>query len=437
MKGPNQKWLSTGRLRRTILMLGVAGATAGAALLTTAGSAQAVTSVGSEPGNLTFSPASGSATASGSSITWSTKDACPAGFQGSAFLEIIDSNGTGSIASPVVSAVTAPFSGTLAQTPAQAQSLGTSIPFGQPVEWAVECFSAGAGTGSGEFVQSTDMTITSATGTYTTGIATVTGTSTTLAASPNPANAGGSVTLTAVETATDGTHPAGSVTFMNGSTAINSTPIAVDATGTATTTTSFPSAGTFPLTAVFTPSNSASFGGSTSPVVNESVNPSGSLNAGGSNPIPISVTVAPSGTLTVTVAANTGVALTVNGLVATGSLPNVTVTDTRNTFPGWSVSGIQSVFQGQAPISSSTISASQLGWAPAAVGTLTGGATAGPTVAPGTTPGLASASVLGSAPHGQGAGTNVFTAALTLDIPPTAAAGTYTGNMTITYLSSN
>src|SRR5215469_11287536 len=263
MKGPKQKWLSTGRLRRTVLMLGVAGATAGAALLTAAGSAQAVTSVGSQPGNLTFNPASGSATASGATITWSTSTACPTGFQGSAVLEIIDSNGVGSIASAVVSAVTAPFSGTLAETPAQAQSLGTSIPFGTPVEWAVACFSAGAGTGSSEFVQSTDMTITSATGTYTTGIVTVTATSTTLTATPNPVNAGTSVTLTAVETATGGTHPAGTVTFMNGATAINSTPIAVDATGTATTTTSFSTAGTFPLTAVFTPTNASSFAGST------------------------------------------------------------------------------------------------------------------------------------------------------------------------------
>jgi len=433
MKGPKQKWLSTGRLRRTVLMLGVAGATAGAALLT-AGAAQAVTSVGSQPGNLTFNPPSGSATAAVGTVTWATSTACPSGFQTSAQLEIIDSNGVGSNASPVVTGVTAPFGGSLLATPAQSQSLGTSIPFGQPVEWAVACFAGAGGTGNSQFVQSTDMTITSATGTYTTGIATVTGTSTTLNASPNPVNAGGSVTLTAVETATDSTHPAGTVTFFNGSTAINTTPITVDATGTATTTTSFSAAGTFPLTAVFTPSNAGSFSGSTSQVVNESVNPSGSLNAGGSNPIPISVTVAPSGTLTVTVAQNTGVALTVNGLVATGTLPTVTVADTRNTFPGWSVSGTQSVFQGPG---TNTISASQLGWAPDGVGTLTGGATAGPTVAPGTVPGLASASVLGSAPAGQGAGTNQFNAALTLDIPSTAAAGTYTGNMTITYLDHN
>src|SRR5215467_11316468 len=201
MKGPKQKWMSTGRLRRTVLMLGVAGATAGAALLTAAGSAQAVSHVGSEPGNLTFNPASGSATAAIGTVHWSTTDGCPAGFQGSAQLNVFNSDGSfGSTASAIVNGTAAAFTGTLSETPAQAQSLGTDVPFGSPFEFAVACFSGASGQGSSEFVQSNDMTITSATGTYTTGIATVTQTSTTLTAAPNPANSGDTVTLTAVET---------------------------------------------------------------------------------------------------------------------------------------------------------------------------------------------------------------------------------------------
>src|SRR5215469_3573561 len=179
MKVPKQKWLSTGRLRRTVLMLGVAGATAGAALLTAAGSAQAVTSVGSKPGNLTFNPATGSDTLAVGAVTWSTTDGCPTGFQGSAQLDIIDANGTGVTASPTITAVTSAFSGTLLGTPLALQSTGVpDIPLGTPVAYAVLCASAAGGTGNTKFVQSTDMTINTTTNTYTAGIVTLTHTST-------------------------------------------------------------------------------------------------------------------------------------------------------------------------------------------------------------------------------------------------------------------
>jgi len=406
---------------------------AGAALLTAA-SAQA--GVGSDPGGLTLSPASGPATTAGSSITFASTTGCPSGFTGSAVLYALNSDGSiATAASQTIPSVAGAFSGTLAGTPAAIMAQ-TNVPTGSPSEWAIQCDTDTGGLpdlGS-KFVQSTFATI-NASGTYSssgTGPVTIQ-TGTVLTATPNPVVGSGTVTLKAVETATDNTHPAGTVQFFSGSTAINSTGIAVDATGTATTTTTFSGAGPFSLTAVFT-STATGYAGSTSPPVSETITPSGSLTAGGSNPIAISVQVAATGALSVTVAANTGVPLSVSGLVATGNLPNVTVTDTRNTFPGWSVSGTQSTFQGPG---TNTISASALGWAPAPVGALTGGASAGPSVSPGTTPGLAAASVLGSAPAGQGNGTNVFTAALTLDIPSSAAAGTYSGTMTITYLSSN
>ena len=139
------------------------------------------------------------------------------------------------------------------------------------------------------------------------------------------------------------------MTFFNGATAINSTPIAVawtGATGTASTSTTFASSGSFPLTATFTPTPTT-YAGSTSAPTTLTVSTAGSTNAGGTNPVVINATVAATGTLTVTVAPGP-VNLTVAGLVGTGTLPNVTVNDTRNNYPGWSVMGQESAFTSSA-----------------------------------------------------------------------------------------
>src|SRR5262249_61977093 len=101
LKGPTFKWPSTGRLRRTVLMLGVVGATTGG-LLFSAAAAQAVT--GSGPGQLALNPPSGATTLT---PTWSTTTACPTGFQVSAVLFALNTDGTvGSSVSPTVSSVT-------------------------------------------------------------------------------------------------------------------------------------------------------------------------------------------------------------------------------------------------------------------------------------------------------------------------------------------
>jgi hypothetical protein len=84
---------------------------------------------------------------------------------------------------------------------------------------------------------------------------------TTLSASPDPSVVGGTVTLTATETASDSTHPAGSVQFTDGSTNIGS-PVAVSAGGVASTTTSSLTLGAHGLTSVFTPT-AAGYTGST------------------------------------------------------------------------------------------------------------------------------------------------------------------------------
>jgi hypothetical protein len=102
--------------------------------------------------------------------------------------------------------------------------------------------------------------------------ASVTATTTALAASPSPANVGQTVTLTATESPAT----AGSVDFKNGATDLGS--VAVNGSGVATTTTSFAAAGTENLTATFTPTDTADFSGSTG-TATLTVNPLATLTA--------------------------------------------------------------------------------------------------------------------------------------------------------------
>jgi hypothetical protein len=152
---------------------------------------------------------------------------------------------------------------------------------------------------------------------------------------------------------------------------------------------------------------------------------------------PVTVTIPPSGTLTVSVAPGTA-ALAESGSTATGMLPDATVTDTRNTYPGWSASAQVSVFTGSGTAAGSTIPGDDLGWVPLAVDPLVGGATLGPAVAPGTSPGGLGdvPAVLAEASPGSGFGTNTLGADLTLDKPSTAVAGPYAALLTITYMEA-
>jgi hypothetical protein len=98
---------------------------------------------------------------------------------------------------------------------------------------------------------------------------------------------------------------------------------------------------------------------------------------------PITLTVAPAGTFTVTVVSSP-ISLTVSASTATGTLQGVTLTDTRNYYPGWSVTGQAADFTASgAP----AISGIQLGWTPDAEGSLQGGAILGGSVAPAAYPG--------------------------------------------------
>jgi hypothetical protein len=250
-------------------------------------------------------------------------------------------------------------------------------------------------------------------------------TTTSLTATPNPTTAGTTVTVTAATSAADGTNPAGTVQFAVNGTDLGSA-VAVNASGVATTTTSFAASGQMTLTALFLPTSSSYlFSQST---YTETIYPAGTTAAGSE---PVTIAVPRGGAFVLTVASGT-VNLAVSGLSATGTLGDVTVTDTRNYYPGWSVTGQDSAFAGTGTAAGSTVPGNQLGWVPTAVGSLEDGATLGGTVAP-VSPGLATtAATLASAPQNCGFGTNVMSANLTLDIPALAVAGPYSSVMTIT-----
>ena len=253
---------------------------------------------------------------------------------------------------------------------------------------------------------------------------------TTLSASPNPATAGAPVAVTAtVRPASGSTMPTGSVQFEAGATAIGS-PVAIDSSGVAAATTTFAAAGTDALSAVFTPANATAFKGSTA-TLSLTVNPPPS--PGGAIPLAANVPVA--GTFTLTVDATHAVTLAVNGNSATAATTPITVSDTRNTFPGWSVSGQAADFTSSDTAAGVSISGNQLGWAPTgrSLGT---NVRLGGIVAP-AAPGLGTtAAALASAPAGSGYGTSTLGADLTLAIPAAATGGDYTGSLTVSAVTA-
>jgi len=436
MEGPKAKG-SFGRLRRSALLVGVAG-TAAAALVAGAATAAQADTPTQVQGALVLAIPSGSTSVAG--LAWSTTIGCPSGFQGSAVLFSLDSS-----SSPVDSLSPTNTSGL------GAAGISGNIQFpmsavagdltNNPFEIALACYTSTTGTGPFELVQTTTVTISPDGSTYTSGAAAAAAsTSVSLATVPagvTSVNSGSSVTFEATVSASDSTHPAGSVQFaVNGSTSgIAPVSVAAGAT-TADFTTSFSvtSPTTENVTAVFTPTNTTSY--NTSPASNTvsvTVQPTGAITATNS-PIAVSVTVGATGTFAVTVEPPASVALTGGPSTFTGTMPTVQVDDTRNSTPGWSVSGQESTFTSSG---SATISASQLGWAPAAVTSPVSGVTVDGPVAPGTVPGLAAVTELAHAVAGGGFGAGQqFNAMLTLDVPGTTPPGTYTGQLSITAVQS-
>jgi hypothetical protein len=252
-------------------------------------------------------------------------------------------------------------------------------------------------------------------------------TSTSLVASPSPATVGDKVRLTATERTSGGGHVAGHVQFQVGQADIG-TPVAVNAKGVAIVTTTFAAPGKASLSAEFTPTSAAYRGskGKFSLVVRP-------VPANVAGVETISVTVPRTGEFVVTIGPDP-IRLTPSGSTAAGKLPDVTVTDTRNYKPGWSLSGQASRFTYSR--TGKSVAGNQLGWMPTVVGSLTGGAQLGRAVAP-ARPGLGSApATLAFASAGCGFGTNVVSANLTLAIPR-AVGGRYSGTVTITYVESD
>jgi ABC-type phosphate transport system substrate-binding protein len=263
------------------------------------------------------------------------------------------------------------------------------------------------------------------------------GTTTTLTASPNPPTTIQPVTLTATVTPLTGTGPlTGTVQFEVGGTEIGP-PVTIDASGVATTTTTFPVAGTQALTAVFTPAGQTGTANFTSSEGFLSLSVSQSLTVPGT--VPLAVDVPLTGTFTLTVDTADTVTLAVSGSTATAVTPQIIVTDTRNNYPGWSVSCQAGDFASTSATAGVPISGNQLGWVPTG-SSLVAGVTLGGTVAP-AAPGLGTiAAVLASAPPGVGSGfgTSTLGANLTLAIPPApgSTAGGYTGALNISAVES-
>ena len=214
-----------------------------------------------------------------------------------------------------------------------------------------------------------------------------------------------------------GTAPTTTTTSPGSSTTTTSLP------GTTTTTTQVPTT----TTTTTTVPSSGSGGVSISAVV-----PGGpGTDVGGDTEVPPGL---PSDTFSWTIdAANGGVSLGqlpgVDGeLRFGGQLPSVTVVDTRDGSPAWSLSGQVSDF-------SSGLSGRYLGWSPrirsAGAGAVPGGAVPSGLLAGN---GLLSPSLLASAPSGHPKGSATVGADLDLRLPTSTPGGTYTATLTITAL---
>ncbi|HUN34051.1 MAG TPA: Ig-like domain-containing protein [Trebonia sp.] len=423
MHGINRlKAIRAGQVGRKVLFVGSASAVVGLSLLAS-GTADAA--VGTQSG-LTLTPASG---ATSTNPTYNSP-ACPAGFQGSAVINVVNADGSVASFSQANNAVASPFSGNLFGSLAQLQSF-SNIANGGTQELVVFCYSQASEEGTSEPVFDDWLTYSSDGSSYTTSATapSIPTSTTTLTVSPGQAQTGQNVTFTANVTDSDGSSPSGTVSFETepDGTVIGS-PVTVT-NGTATLSEPFSTTGTFQVEAVFSPSNVGVLQGSSSSVQDVVVTPAGGYVE------PLAVTVPASGSFNITVGTAT-VNLAVSGSTATGALNPITVTDSRNTYPGWSVSGQTSDFTETSTTPTGDIPGDDLGWAPTDTA-LADNAALGSAVTAGSKPGLGdTAETLASAAAGDGFGTTTLGANLTLDIPASAPAAAYTGALTVTAATS-
>jgi hypothetical protein len=434
--------LSLRRLKRAAAVAGVSALVVGGALLGTTHANAAVTQFGTGTG-LTITPASGAAGSAATTTPTINSAACPAGDNGSATVNVLDPTTPAGTTVQNIAAVqeggvyapaSAAFSGAFSTTWAQLEGATGNINItpGTQFEVAIECFSDSQATVGGTYVNSTFVTI-AADGSWVANQA-MSGppqaVNLTLTANPNPATSGQTVTLTATASVPGAT---GTVQFENNGANINTTPAQISG-GVATTTFTAPTVTTatnVALTAVYTPSGNFTAGtaGSLSLPVNPA--PANSFT------IPLAVSVPQSGSFSLTVDTTDVVTLTATGLTAAGATTPITVADSRNSYPGWSVSGQDGAWTGTGTAAGGTFLGSQLGWTPTDTA-LAPAVTLGSPVNP-VTPGLGTAATLASvhAGLGNGYGTSKLGANLALVIPPTAPAGPYTSGLTISAVTSN
>lgn len=427
------------QFKRTAVMVGVGSLIAGASVLGATQAHAAAPILGTQPGAVTLSPAQGSTTAT---ITYSST-ACPSGFQGSGLLNLVDpatgSPTTGQQALAAVNnSVASAFTGTLTDQAlfVLASAVFPDLPGGPEAEVVMQCFSGPSATGSFEYVQDQWVSISADSSTYQTfntpptGGGGPTATTTHLSVNPTQVAVGQTTTLTATVSPSNA---AGTVQFEVGGTASGG-PVTVSGGTASTTTAPFAASGTVAVSAVFTPTDSTAFGTSQD-TGSVTVVPVGTQTG----TIPLSVNVPASGAFTLNVDTADTVTLVVSGSSATASTTPIVVTDTRNSYPGWSVSGKANQFVGSGTAAGAFMSGDQLGWMPTNTGTLPQGVTLGGAVTP-ASPGLGTTpAVLASVHAGlnNGVGTTTLGADLTLAIPAAQAAGPYAGGLVITAVDSN
>jgi len=317
-----------------------------------------------------------------------------------------------------------------------AQSQGATVPLNGTATLTTRCIDIFNSVSFGEFPM--QILFTPTTGTHSNYAAVQTGpTATTTVLTAAPANPTPSTTVTLTATVAPSA-AAGTVQFSDGGSNLGS-PVPVN-NGTATFSGTF-ALGTHNLSAAFTPTNPAQFGPSTGTrTITVSTAPPNSVQQNITTSVPLT------GALTITVQ-NTQVNLPpmqLSGtlLTTSGSINDTTVTDTRNSNPGWNVSGQVTDFAGNP---AGTINGDNLGWTPTVVSfspgqTVTAGAAVSPApgIAPGAPPpdpsqGLkTTARTMASAAAGSGVGTAVLNATVTLNAPTNTPPGTYTGTLTLT-----
>jgi hypothetical protein len=427
------------RLKQAVVLTGVTALMATAAVLGS-GSMEAhaaivpVSDLGNAQGTLGISEQSGSTS---DTITYSSP-ACPTGNNASAEVEIADPlNPTASqqLLAPINNSVTTAFTFTSSGAVDMSGAIAGLFddPAGGTAEIVIECFSGPSGGGTGAFENDVFVQLDSTDSTFhvvppPSGPAT--NVSVALVASPNPATSGQSVTLTATVTPSNAT---GTIQFENNGTNING-PVTI-AGGTASTSTTFSgitTATTESLTAVYTPTGN--FAATTPGTLSLPVNPA----PPNSGTIPLAVSVPQVGTFTLTVDSTDVVNLTATDLSATGATTPITVADSRNSFPGWSVSGQDGAWTGTGTAAGGTFSGNQLGWTPTDTALAPGVTLGSPVTA--ANPGLGTTAATLASVHaglGNGFGTSTLGANLSLAIPATAPAGPYTSGLTISAVTSN